>query len=170
MSKYVITLDAKRCIACHSCEVHCKAKNRTPPGVKLGRLVSVGPVTLGGKPVMLTLYRPCFHCDRPRCVDVCPTKAMIRREEDGIVYVDQDLCVGCKLCIKACPWQVPQWDPAIRKVLKCDFCRDLVDLGEVPACVAGCTTHALSFGPPEQACDARHDPYGLAFPHGPSPL
>jgi Fe-S-cluster-containing dehydrogenase component len=75
----------------------------------------------------------------------CPTRAIVKREEDGLVHVVRDLCVGCRACISACPWRVPQWDETSGKVIKCDLCQDRVASGLIPACVAGCTTHALSF-------------------------
>jgi len=68
---------------------------------------------------------------------------MQKRAKDGIVFVDQSLCVGCKACITACPWGVPQWEPEIGKVAKCDYCRDRIDKGLKPACVTKCTAHAL---------------------------
>ena len=159
MSNYMIKLNQRRCISCHACEVHCKAKNRVPSGAKLGKLIEIGPLDGDGKPVMLNLYMPCFHCEKPWCVAACPTGAMTRREADGIVYVRQELCVGCKVCIMVCPWKVPQWNPATGRAIKCDLCRDLVDQGEVPACVAGCTAHALEFGPPNAASDAEREAY-----------
>ncbi len=157
MSKYHIVLDQERCISCHACEVHCQMKNQAPPDARLGKLVSVGPVLQKGKPRMLNMFMPCFHCERPWCVAACPTGAMIRRE-DGIVYLDDALCVGCKACIKACPWQIPQWNDSTGRVMKCDFCRDRIDVGEKPACVAGCTAHALSFvGANEASARTRED-------------
>jgi Fe-S-cluster-containing dehydrogenase component len=70
---------------------------------------------------------------------------MVKDKADGIVRVIRDLCVGCRACIDACPWKVPQWDETRGKVVKCDSCEDRVAEGLQPACVAACTTHALSF-------------------------
>jgi len=160
MSLYAITTDAGRCIDCKACEVHCKAYNRVPQGARLGQLVSVGPVNRGGKPRSLSLFMPCFHCEKPWCVKACPTGAMTRREADGIVYVESRLCVGCKACILACPWSVPQWDEAAGKAIKCDFCRERVDAGKKPACVTACTTHALDFVKPNEASRAARAAWG----------
>jgi Fe-S-cluster-containing dehydrogenase component len=70
---------------------------------------------------------------------------MTKRAEDGIVYVQTKLCVGCKACIQACPWNVPVMNKVTKKVFKCDFCMDRLDQGLKPACVNGCTAHALDF-------------------------
>jgi len=148
MSQYMIQLDKKRCIACHACEVHCQTKNGLPAAVNLGKLVAVGPELAKGKPRLLTLYMPCFHCERPWCVPACPTGAMTRRESDGVVSVKEELCVGCKACIQACPWNIPQFNPVTGKAVKCDYCRDRIDEGLDPACVTGCTAQALRFNRP----------------------
>jgi len=71
---------------------------------------------------------------------------MQKRPKDGIVFVDQALCVGCKSCITACPWGTPQWNPETGKAVKCDYCMDRVDQGLKPACVAKCITQCLYFG------------------------
>lgn len=144
MDKHVIDLDEKRCIGCRACEVHCQVKNRTPSGVRPGLLVSAGPLAEQGRLRLAAAFRPCFHCEKPWCVAVCPVKAMAKGA-DGWVHVVRELCVGCRACIAACPWRVPQWDEASGKVVKCDGCMDRVAAGLAPACVAGCTTHALSF-------------------------
>lgn len=151
MSQYYIRTNAKRCISCKACEVHCQVRNRVPRRARLGQLVSVGPVDKGGRPRILSLFMPCFHCEEPWCVAACPTGAMTRRDSDGIVFVQSHLCVGCKACITACPWSVPQWDEAAGKAIKCDFCRDRVDAGLRPACVTACTARALEFVTPNQA-------------------
>ena len=69
------------------------------------------------------------------------------------------LCVGCKSCIAACPWGTPQWDPATRKVVKCDYCMDRVDAGLQPACVTKCVTGCLSFGVANEVPDPRRERY-----------
>ncbi|WP_027183307.1 4Fe-4S dicluster domain-containing protein [Desulfovibrio inopinatus] len=160
MSKYYIRTNSDRCISCKACEVHCKVKNRVPVGAKLGQIVTVGPVDKGGKPKMMNLFMPCFHCEQPWCVAACPTGAMIRRDEDGIVYVDAELCVGCKACIIACPWDIPQWDEESGRAIKCDFCRDRIDAGKKPACVTACTAHALEFVSPNETSGKVRFKYG----------
>jgi Fe-S-cluster-containing dehydrogenase component len=82
---------------------------------------------------------------------------MQQRSSDGIVFVDQSLCIGCKACITACPWGAPQWDKEHGKVMKCDFCKDRVDLGLEPACVTGCTTAALKWITPSESTELRRE-------------
>lgn len=146
MSEYLIKLDLRRCVNCKACELLCKASKCLPRGIKLGPLVTVRPTKLIKGHKVISAFKPCFHCEKPWCVKVCPTKAMIRREEDGIVYVDKDLCVGCKSCIVVCPWNIPQFDETTGKVLKCDYCIDRIESGLEPACVSACSAHALTFG------------------------
>lgn len=151
MSNYYIYHDRKRCIGCYACEVHCKSKNEVPVGPRLNAIVPVGPTLVGGIPRTTFVYMHCYHCEEPLCVNVCPTGAMQKRQKDGIVSVDESLCIGCKSCISACAWGAPQWDARRGKVIKCDFCKDRVDRGEQPACVTKCTARALHWISAEEA-------------------
>jgi len=160
MSGHMITFNQDRCISCLACELHCTAKNQIPADARLGILISTGPVNRGGKPRMLATYMTCFHCTKAWCVAACPTGAMTRRE-DGIVYVNQDNCVGCKACIKACPWSVPQWNADTGRVVKCDYCRDRIDEGLKPACVTACCTHALDFRNANEASRETREAYAV---------
>ena len=87
----------------------------------------------------------------------CPTGAMRKRPQDGIVYVEHSLCVGCKTCVTACPWGAPQWNPETGKVVKCDYCKDRIDAGLKPACATICTTHCLHFGKVEDMTQIRRE-------------
>jgi Fe-S-cluster-containing dehydrogenase component len=82
---------------------------------------------------------------------------MQKRAKDGIVFVESDLCVGCKACITACPWGTPQWNPQTGKAVKCDFCMDRVDQGLEPACVTKCITKCLHFGEPSLKSQSRRE-------------
>ncbi len=155
MSKYYVTQDIKRCIGCKACEVHCKVKNNVPAGSSFCKMIQVGPRAKKGVPVTDFIYMSCFHCEKPWCVAACPSGAMQRRKKDGIVFVDSELCVGCKACMTACPWGVPQWDIQTGKVSKCDLCMDRIDQGKEPACVTKCTTECLNFSRPDQASLAK---------------
>lgn len=143
MSNYYIYHDRKRCIGCRACEVHCMSNHQHPVGVQLNAIVGVTAETANPIPRTEFVYMHCYHCQDAACVRVCPTGAMHKREQDGIVHVKESLCIGCKSCIGACEWGAPQWDARKGKVVKCDFCMDRLDAGERPACVTKCAVHAL---------------------------
>ncbi|NPA94556.1 MAG: 4Fe-4S dicluster domain-containing protein [Thermodesulfobacteria bacterium] len=144
MNKYMLYLNAKRCIGCHGCEVHCKANKNLPVGPILCEISHEPLKSVKGVPKTEFMFRSCYHCEDPYCVPICPTGAMKKRE-DGIVYIEQDKCIGCMACAGACPWNIPQVNPSTGKAVKCDYCMDRVDQGLKPACVTKCTTRALKF-------------------------
>jgi len=117
---------------------------------------------VGDLPRMGLVFMPCFYCSDPWCVPVCPTGAMRKRPKDGIVYVEQSLCVGCKSCISACPWGAPQWQPQTGKGIKFDYCMDRLDQGLQPACVSKCVTHCLHFGSTDQLDASRRERFAQA--------
>ncbi len=145
MSKYYLIQDSKLCINCKACEVACKVHKNLPAGPKICKVVAVGPKMVGKTPRAFFAFMPCYHCEKPWCISACPTGAMQKRV-DGIVFVDESLCVGCKVCMSACPWGVPQWNPEKKKIVKCDYCMDRIDKGLMPACVTVCITRCLHFG------------------------
>ena len=109
---------------------------------------------VGKGPESKTVYFPrsCLHCDEPACVTVCPTGASYKREEDGIVLVNPDTCIGCKLCSWACPYGAREYDETDGVMKKCTLCIDKIynenldEIDRVPACVATCPAGARSFG------------------------
>jgi Fe-S-cluster-containing dehydrogenase component len=159
MSQYMLRHDQENCIGCLACEVHCKTNKDLGPGPSPCKIIAVGPIDVNGQPRTRFVFLPCFQCEDAWCTKACPTGAMQRREKDGIVFVQQSLCVGCKSCIAACPWGTPQWDPATHRVVKCDYCMDRVDAGLQPACVTKCVTGCLSFGEVGDAADERRERY-----------
>ncbi len=142
MKKYMIHLNTRRCVACHGCEVHCKVNKNLPVGPFLCEVSCTPLQKIGGVPRFEFTFNSCRHCDDPLCAPVCPTEAMVQRQ-DGIVYIDGEKCIGCMACTKACPWDIPVKNPDDGKAVKCDMCMDRLDEGKKPACVAKCTTHAL---------------------------
>jgi tetrathionate reductase subunit B len=142
---YGMLIDTRRCIGCHACSVACKAEF----GVPLGETRSwVEYVEKGDYPNVARNFLPrlCNQCNHPPCVDVCPTGATYKREEDGIVVVDPDICIGCKYCILACPYDQRFLNPVTGAADKCDFCIHRVSQGLVPACVEACIGNARIFG------------------------
>lgn len=150
MSKYALIQDKSRCIGCLACTIACKMVKGIGVGPRPLEVIPLGPVLKEGRPMGQFVFMPCFHCEEPWCVYACPTGAMKKRPEDGIVYVQEDLCVGCKSCLYACPWGTPQFNVEKGKAVKCDYCKDRVDSGLKPACVTICISHCLSFGPAEK--------------------
>lgn len=98
-----MVIDTRRCVGCEACVIACKIENQTPPGVYY-TVVTHEPLpgAPSDKPVFMT--KPCFHCEQPPCVPVCPVGATYKRASDGIVVVDYDRCIGCRYCIAACPY------------------------------------------------------------------
>ncbi|MGL4979413.1 MAG: 4Fe-4S dicluster domain-containing protein, partial [Plesiomonas sp.] len=88
----------------------------------------------------------CNHCSEPTCVAGCPTGAMHKRAEDGLVVVNQDVCVGCRYCEMRCPYGAPQFDAQKKVMSKCDGCYQRVAEGLMPVCVGSCPQRALDFG------------------------
>jgi len=151
--QYALLVDAARCIGCHSCEVACKLENDLPSGPRPVKVLQLGPVEGACGLVMRFQAVTCLHCDRPACVLACPTGAM-RKRPDGIVYSDPELCIGCQTCAVACPFGIPELNPATGKIAKCDGCMTRVDRGLWPACVLKCPTEALMFGSPARVVQA----------------
>jgi Fe-S-cluster-containing dehydrogenase component len=85
----------------------------------------------------------CNHCENPTCLNVCPVKAYYKRDEDGVVVHEQDKCIGCGNCIRACPYGAAKYNPVLKKAEKCSFCWERLDAGLKPACVLSCPTDAL---------------------------
>jgi anaerobic dimethyl sulfoxide reductase subunit B (iron-sulfur subunit) len=129
----------------------CKDKNDLKPGYKFRRVYTVStgswdlPYNSGGA-FSYSLSVACNHCADPACLKVCPVNAIVKRAKDGIVFIDKDICIGCGSCVTACPYGVPSLDKATLKTDKCDFCRELVSVGESPACVTACSMNAIDYG------------------------
>jgi Fe-S-cluster-containing dehydrogenase component len=112
-----------------------------------------GSANAAPQPAMtLHFPRSCLHCEQPACVTVCPTGASYKRAEDGIVLVDEDKCIGCKLCSWACPYGAREYSPVEGVMKKCTLCIDriynenLEESERQPACVQACPTRARHFG------------------------
>jgi anaerobic dimethyl sulfoxide reductase subunit B (iron-sulfur subunit) len=151
--QYAFYFDANSCIDCKACQVACQDKNDLPGNVIWRRVIEYG----GGDWVMqdnvmvpngiftYALSTSCMHCQDPICVHVCPSGAMTKRD-DGIVLVNEDICLGCRYCEWACPYAAPAYRSDLGVMTKCTFCEDLLAVGENPACVDACVTRALDFG------------------------
>lgn len=140
-----------RCTGCNACRVACKDWHDIPAGPE--NWMRILYTEKGTFPDIHVAYlvSPCYHCIDPVCVQVCPVNALAKREEDGIVIVDSDACLGneeCKVkCLKACPYDAPQFGPEKgAKMHKCNFCLDRWEENKLPACIEACPTRALDAG------------------------
>ena len=168
MPRLGMVIDLKKCAGCYACVAACKSEHATPPGVFWCRVVKQETGTyprVRRSPLPLA----CMHCEEPPCEEVCPTGATQKRA-DGVVFVDSTQCMGCRACMIACPYQARYFLAELRQyydgqgptpyeqfhndtnpyvegtVTKCDFCKDRVDAGKEPACVANCPGRARYFG------------------------
>jgi Fe-S-cluster-containing dehydrogenase component/formate-dependent nitrite reductase membrane component NrfD len=141
---YGFVIDNRRCIGCHACSTACKSENEVPLGV---HRTWVKTVERGTYPDVRRSFQVtrCNHCDNPPCVRICPVTAMYQRD-DGIVEFDKDVCIGCKACMQACPYDAIHIDPDTGTAAKCHYCSHRIDIGLEPACVVVCPTHAIVAG------------------------
>jgi phenylacetyl-CoA:acceptor oxidoreductase 27-kDa subunit len=155
-----MVIDLHACIGCYSCMIGCKQEHFLPPEIYFARVL-IGES--GKYPSVRKLIYPvlCNHCDEPPCIDVCPTGAT-SKGEDGIVSVDPKICIGCRSCLIACPYQQRSYLPKVEReyfpaqgltpyelmgrvlyplekgtVVKCNFCREILEEGLKKGMVPG---------------------------------
>jgi Fe-S-cluster-containing dehydrogenase component len=167
--KLGLVIDLDTCVGCQACATSCKEWNTqgysapltdedpyeaNPVGVWLNRVhgYEVKGEGAGTGAHVVHFPRSCLHCEEPECVTVCPTGASYKRAEDGIVLVNPDTCIGCKLCSWACPYGAREYDYAHGVMKKCTLCIDRIyndnfqAEDRIPACVRACPTGARHFG------------------------
>ena len=177
--------DTSICIGCKACEVACKEWNGlqgNSPNLLLDSFDNTGqldaenwrhvkfyermpdqanlveqPASTGGGQAFLMMSDVCKHCQHASCMEVCPTNAIVRTEFDT-VYIQQDVCNGCRNCISACPYNVIGFNQATGTVHKCTLCYDRLQNDLTPACAKACPTESIKFGDVDtlhQLADAR---------------
>ena len=141
---YGFIIDNRKCIGCHACSTACKSENEVPLGVYRTwvKYVETGAFPDNRRHFQVTR---CNHCANPPCVRICPTQAMYQRA-DGIVEFDNSVCIGCKACMQACPYDAIYIDPDSGTAAKCHYCAHRTDIGLEPACVVVCPEHAIIAG------------------------
>jgi formate dehydrogenase iron-sulfur subunit len=165
---YGFFTDTSVCIGCKACEVACKEWNQLPetePGFLGESLDNTGELNgstwrhvkfidnvpdetmgEGNGRAFLIMSDVCKHCQHASCMDVCPTGSIIRTEFDT-VYIQEDVCNGCRNCIAACPYDVIAIDEDETVAQKCTLCYDRLQGGMEPACAKACPTDSIQFGP-----------------------
>ena len=172
MTRLGFVIDKKSCIACHACAVACKVENNLPDGVWWNRILTEGGDSMdtpaGTYPnlTMANIAVACQHCSNPACVKVCPVGATYKDPETGAVRQDYEKCIGCRMCMAACPytgvrsfnWEEPKHAigqamgdadvPAHQKhvVEKCTMCWHRLAKDLEPACVEVCPARVRFFG------------------------
>ncbi len=142
--KWAKVIDHESCIGCHACTTACKSENEVPLSVTRTyvKSVDVGIFPQTRRTFQVTR---CNQCELSPCTTACPTRAMYRRP-DGIVDFDKSICIGCKACIAACPYDAIFINPDDHSAEKCNFCAHRLDVGLEPACVTVCPTEAIMVG------------------------
>ena len=169
---YGFVIDVHRCIGCHTCSIACKVENNLPKGVLWNRTVTEGGAEMdtpsGVWPNVKKNYYTvaCQHCENPACVKVCPVGATYQDTETGVVRQDYEKCIGCRMCMSACPytgvrsfnWEEPQPEVGFamgdrdvsehqkHTVEKCTMCWHRLARGEQPACMELCPGRARYWG------------------------
>jgi molybdopterin-containing oxidoreductase family iron-sulfur binding subunit len=165
--RYAMVIDLSKCVGCNACSAACKQENATPPGILWSKVLQY---ETGDYPHARLQFLPmlCMHCQSAPCLEVCPTGATYR-SEGGLVLVNDDLCVACRYCIMACPYEARSYSATRPQAFytgkglteyehlgyqqhpkgsieKCTFCAHRLRLGKQPACVVTCPSDARLFG------------------------
>lgn len=152
--------DSTKCIGCKACMVACNEANNLPPDTSLSDGLWQMPLDLNAQTKnIIKLYqdpktggyafvkRQCMHCLDPACTSGCLLGAL-KKGDYGVVSYNSDLCIGCRYCEMACPFNVPkfEWSKTAPKIVKCEFCKERLAEGKQPACCEVCPTGAVIYG------------------------
>jgi anaerobic dimethyl sulfoxide reductase subunit B (iron-sulfur subunit) len=162
--------DQTRCTSCFTCIVACKDWHQVPAGP--ASWIRVKTLEEGRYPDLQVsfLVQCCYHCAKPSCLEACPVQAIRKREDNGLVVVDAEACIGkdrCGLCSRACPYDAPQFGAEENaKMQKCDLCLERLLQGLKPICVAACPMRALDAGPMDELirrCGGGREAEGFSY-------
>src|SRR5882672_7813398 len=158
-------VDTTTCIGCKACEVACLEWNgyefrdttfdntyQTMPDTawNFWNLIKFNEYTTDDGGVQWLMRKDqCMHCEDPGCLMACPADGAIVQYTNGIVDFNQEHCIGCQYCVTGCPFNIPKFNAATKKVYKCTLCSDRVGAGLEPACIKACPTGCLHFGSKE---------------------
>ena len=161
-------IDTTTCIGCKACEVACVEWNgyefrettfdntyQTMPETawNFWNLIKFNEVETEGGMQWLMRKDQCMHCEEPGCLIACPADGAIVQYTNGIVDFNQANCIGCQYCVTGCPFNIPKFNEATKKVYKCTLCSDRVGAGLEPACIKSCPTGCLHFGSKDDMLD-----------------
>lgn len=161
MSRKALVISPELCIGCRGCQTACKEWNQlsgvktkntgtteNPPDLTptLYNKIRYVEMPSDANPVRwLFVSQRCMHCDDAGCIKICPAPGALFKTKEGAVGFDKEKCIGCKLCVAGCPFNVPRYD-AKDKITKCHLCSDRIAQGLAPACAKTCPTGAISYG------------------------
>jgi formate dehydrogenase iron-sulfur subunit len=161
MARKSLLLYPELCIGCRACQVACKSWNELQAGKTRNNGTFENPPDLTPynfnrirfvevpsekNPIRwLFVSQRCMHCDDAGCMKICPSPGALYRTKDGAVAVNKDKCIGCKLCLAGCPFNVPRFGKD-DKLAKCTLCSDRTESGLTPACAKTCPTGAIVYG------------------------
>ncbi len=164
MGRKAIITDLNRCVGCLGCIVACKTVNGVAIGSYWNKVLRQGPFPRqegGNWPDVDMYFLPvsCQHCSNPECVSICPTGAS-QKLDDGTVQIDKEQCIGCGLCLTACPYNCRYVDADLGVAQKCTLCKERTDEGELPQCVSQCGGMARWYGDLDEGVETFKGPRG----------
>ncbi len=160
-----VLFDGTRCIGCRKCELACNEVNKLPaPDKKFDDLTVLDTERRTDEKTLTVVNKyntakgpvfrkvQCNHCLEPACASACFVRAF-KKENNGPVTYDASVCVGCRYCMVACPFNIPAYEydePITPRVMKCTMCAPRLAEGKLPGCVERCPKEALTFGPRDE--------------------
>ncbi|MEI6633972.1 MAG: 4Fe-4S dicluster domain-containing protein [Chlamydiota bacterium] len=166
--KGVIVIDVEKCLGCRSCQVQCALEHSHSKN--LVEAIRERPAPRARVRVEavdgLAVPLQCRHCEDAPCVRVCPSHALEKPGIDDPVSVTNERCIGCSLCILACPFGVIDMDVTGKAIVNCDLCVERLKNDRLPACVEGCPTKALQFKSLKDVSSGKRRKYLTAIARG----
>ncbi|MCL5061823.1 MAG: 4Fe-4S dicluster domain-containing protein [Nitrospiraceae bacterium] len=161
MARKALLISPELCIGCRGCQTACKAWNQLPATKTANKGSAENPPDLTPNLYNKIRYvempsetntvrwlfvsQRCMHCDDAGCIKICPAPGALFKTKEGATAFNKDNCIGCKLCVAACPFNVPRYDEK-EKISKCNLCSDRIADGLAPACAKTCPTGAIRYG------------------------
>lgn len=161
MARKGLLISPELCIGCRGCQTACKEWNQlpatktknlgtfeNPPDLTPNLYNRIRFVEVPSETNMvrwLFVSQRCVHCDDAGCMRICPAPGALFKTKEGAVAFNKEKCIGCKLCVAGCPFDVPRYDEK-DKIAKCHLCSDRISEGLSPACAKTCPTCAIAYG------------------------